>query len=98
MTVLKWGLIPFWSKDPTIGNKLINSRSETEAEKPAFREAFKKRRCLIPTDAFYEWQKQKDGSKQPYFIRMEDKQPFAFGGIWDSFWQVDEGVAVERPL
>ena len=94
VSALKWGLIPFWSKDPTIGNRLINSRSETVAEKPAFREAFKKRRCLIPTDGFYEWQKQKDGSKQPYFIHMEDKQPFAFGGIWEQ-WKNPKGGMVE---
>lgn len=91
---LKWGLIPFWSKDPTIGNKLINSRSETVAEKPAFREAFKNRRCLIPTDGFYEWQKQKQGPKQPYFIHMKDNQPFAYGGIWEQ-WKNSEGKKIE---
>ncbi|NHJ06067.1 MAG: SOS response-associated peptidase [Candidatus Heimdallarchaeota archaeon] len=90
---LKWGLIPFWSKDPTIGNKLINSRSETVAEKPAFREAFKNRRCLIPTDGFYEWQKQKQGPKQPYFIHMKDNQPFAYGGIWEQ-WKNPEGEKI----
>ncbi|MFW9924901.1 MAG: SOS response-associated peptidase [Candidatus Thorarchaeota archaeon] len=91
---LKWGLIPFWSKDPSIGMKMINSRSETIQEKPAFREPFKKRRCLIPADGFYEWQKQKDGSKQPFYIHMNDKKPFAFGGIWDK-WKNPDGNIVE---
>lgn len=94
VTPMKWGLIPFWSKDPSIGVKMINSRSETINEKPAFRDPFKKRRCLIPTDGFYEWQKQKDGGKQPYFIHMNDKKPFAFGGIWDT-WKNPEGNNIE---
>ncbi|NHJ84272.1 MAG: SOS response-associated peptidase [Asgard group archaeon] len=91
---LKWGLIPFWSKDPTIGNRMINSRSETVTEKPSFKAAFKNRRCLIPTDGFYEWQKQKDGGKQPYFIRMKSEEPFAFAGIWDK-WKSPEEQIIE---
>ena len=89
----QWGLIPFWSKDPKIGVKMINARSETITEKPAYREPLKKHRCLIPIDGFYEWQKRKDG-KQPYFIRMNDKKPFALGGIWDK-WTSPQGKIVE---
>ena len=68
---LRWGLIPSWSKDPGIGNRLINARAETVAEKPSFRNSFKRHRCLIPTNGFYEWQRQERG-KQSYFIRMHD--------------------------
>src|SRR5919112_5533850 len=79
-----WGLIPSWAKDPAIGNKMINARAETLAEKPSFRKAFKVRRCLILADGFYEWQKT-DGSKQPYHIKMEDDSPFAFAGLWETW-------------
>ncbi|NHJ84446.1 MAG: SOS response-associated peptidase [Asgard group archaeon] len=91
---LRWGLIPFWAKDPSIGFKLINSRSETVAEKPSFKASFKSRRCLIPTDGFYEWKKTKEGDKKPYFIQMKDEQPFAFAGIWDK-WKDSEGSKIE---
>jgi putative SOS response-associated peptidase YedK len=77
-----WGLVPFWAKDKAIGAKLINARSETVAAKPSFREAFKRRRCLILADGFYEWQGPK-GKKQPLFITLPDKAPFAFAGLWD---------------
>ena len=93
VSAFRWGLIPFWAKDPQIGTKTINARSETVAEKPTFREAFKKHRCLIPVDGFYEWQKQKEG-KKPYFIHMTDKQPFALGGIWDT-WTSPQGKVLE---
>ena len=79
---LRWGLIPSWSKDPTIGAKLINARSETVAEKPSFRSAFKQRRCLILADGFYEWRKQ-SGKKQPFYFRLENGSPFAFAGLWE---------------
>ena len=82
---LHWGLIPSWAKDPAIGNRMINARSEAAAEKPAFRAAMRKRRCLVPADAFYEWQKTKDG-KQPYCIRMTDEAPFAMAGLWE-WWR-----------
>lgn len=85
LKLLQWGLIPSWAKEPSIGSKLINARAETLAEKPSFRAAFKRRRCLIPADGFYEWQKQERG-KQPYFIRRLDHQPFAFAGLWET-WQ-----------
>jgi putative SOS response-associated peptidase YedK len=82
---LKWGLIPSWADDPAIGNRMINARSETVATKPAFRHAFRKRRCLIPASGFYEWQqpKQTGDKKQPYFIHNRDGQPFAFAGLWE---------------
>jgi putative SOS response-associated peptidase YedK len=81
LEMLRWGLIPSWAKDPGIGNSMINARSETAAEKPSFRRAFKERRCLIPADGFYEWRKE-NGGKQPYYIRMKDWEPFAFAGLW----------------
>ena len=84
LEMLRWGLIPSWADDPAVGNKMINARSETAAEKPSFRTAFRKRRCLILADGFYEWQKT-NGGKQPYYIRMEDGSPFAFAGLWESW-------------
>lgn len=80
--MLKWGLIPAWAKDPSTGAGLINARGETVAEKPSFREAFRRRRCLIPADGFYEWQRQGD-RKQPFYFRMKDGKPFAFAGLWE---------------
>jgi putative SOS response-associated peptidase YedK len=87
LEMLRWGLIPSWADDPGIGNRMINARSETVAEKPSFRRAFKERRCLIPADGFYEWQKT-NGSKQPFYFRMKDWRPFAFAGLWES-WSGD---------
>ncbi|MBP2673320.1 MAG: hypothetical protein H6Q84_160 [Deltaproteobacteria bacterium] len=78
----RWGLVPSWSKDPSIGNRLINARSETVHVKPAFRSAFRDRRCLIPASGFFEWRRI-DGRKQPYFIRMRDGSPFALAGLWE---------------
>lgn len=89
---LKWGLVPSWAKDAAIGAKLINARSETITEKPSFREAFKKRRCIIPADGFYEWQRT-DGKKQPFFFRMRDESPFGFAGLWER-WQGAGGEAI----
>ncbi len=85
---LRWGLVPSWADDPTIGNQLINARSETVATKPAFREAFRKRRCLIPADGFFEWKKQ-GRAKQPFYIQLASQQPFAFAGLWEH-WQRGE--------
>jgi putative SOS response-associated peptidase YedK len=79
---LHWGLIPSWAKDVAMGAKLINARAETVAEKPAFRSAFKHRRCLVLADGFYEWQRQQ-GKKQPFYFRLQDGQPFAFAGLWE---------------
>ena len=91
---LKWGLVPSWAKDVSIGAKLINARSETVAEKPSFREAFKRRRCLIPADGFYEWQRTAGGRKRPYFFRMKDEHPFSFAGLWEE-WKNSEGQKLE---
>ncbi|MEJ2098848.1 MAG: SOS response-associated peptidase [Desulfobacterales bacterium] len=84
-----WGLVPFWAKDPDIGNRMINARSETVAEKPAFKNAFKKRRCLIVADGFYEW-KGPRGQKQPMFITVPDKKPLAFAGLWETWNRQDQ--------
>lgn len=90
--MLRWGLIPAWAKDTTIGAKLINARAETVAEKPAFRSAFRHRRCLVVADGFYEWRRQ-DGKKQPFYFRMQNGQPFAFAGLWER-WQNTDGEAI----
>jgi putative SOS response-associated peptidase YedK len=125
MVLARWGLIPYWAKDAKIGYSLINARADTVAEKPAFRSAFKRRRCLIPADGFYEWKttslesdgesakpslwgaeaeadgkgKRKAASKskqpkQPYFISLKDKEPFAFAGLWEQ-WDSPEGQNVQ---
>jgi putative SOS response-associated peptidase YedK len=86
---MRWGLIPSWAKDAKIGNRMINARSETVAEKPAFRSAIKHRRCLIVADGFYEW-RQQGKTKQPYYFQMADSQPFAFAGLWEN-WESPEG-------
>jgi putative SOS response-associated peptidase YedK len=86
--MLRWGLVPFWAKDPSIGNRMINARAETVAEKPSFRAAYRKRRCLIPADGFYEWRKESD-RKTPYFISLESGEPFAFAGLWED-WHAKE--------
>ncbi|MHA1964909.1 MAG: SOS response-associated peptidase [Candidatus Thorarchaeota archaeon] len=93
LTEMRWGLIPFWSKDVSIGNRMINARSETVAEKPAFRSAFKKRRCLILADGFYEWQKV-GRIKIPTHIRMKDREPFAFAGLYE-YWKTKSGKMLE---
>ncbi len=80
----RWGLIPSWAKEAAIGARMINARAETLAEKPAFREAFARRRCLIPADGFYEW-KREGGGKQPYRITLDDGRPFAFAGLWETW-------------
>src|SRR4051794_33063154 len=86
-----WGLVPPWAKDVTIGSRMINARAEGLAEKPAFRNAFKRRRCLIPASGFYEWMKSPGGkTKQPMYIRMKSGKPFAFAGLWE-VWRDDKG-------
>ena len=80
----RWGLVPFWSKDPKIGNRMINARAETVAEKPGFRNAFVKRRCLVPADGFYEWKKE-NGFKTPYYIYHATRKPISFAGLWESW-------------
>ena len=88
LTMLRWGLIPFWAKDKSIGNRMINARAETVAEKPAYRAAYHRRRCLVLADGFYEWHKEAAG-KVPYFISPANEQPFALAGLWES-WQSKE--------
>jgi putative SOS response-associated peptidase YedK len=92
MRLFKWGLVPSWAKDTSMGARLINARSETVAEKPAFRQAFKQRRCIIPADGFYEWQRS-EGSKQPFFFRMKDGRPFGFAGLWER-WEGEGGRVI----
>lgn len=93
LTFFKWGLIPSWSKDPSVGNKMINARAETAAEKPSFRTAFKRRRCLIPADGFFEWSKQ-GKEKIPMYIHLEDHQVFAFAGLWET-WRSPDGSEID---
>jgi putative SOS response-associated peptidase YedK len=83
LVALKWGLVPAWSAEPKTVYSTINARAETVAQKPAFRSAFRHRRCLIAADGFYEWHVEANGHKQPYFIYLQDHAPFAFAGIWE---------------
>ena len=85
-----WGFVPYWAKDPSIGNRMINARAETLAAKPVFRNALKRRRCLIPASGFYEWRKNADGTKTPMYLRMKGGRPFAFGGLWER-WNSPDG-------
>ncbi|MGK7376667.1 SOS response-associated peptidase [Planococcus sp. 1R117A] len=89
---LKWGLVPPWAKDEKIGYKMINARAETAAEKPSFRNAFKKKRCLVVADSFYEWKRTDDG-KTPMRIKLKSDEPFAFAALWES-WKSPEGKTV----
>ena len=88
VTWMQWGLVPFWAKDPTIGNRLINARAESLDEKPSFKYAFAKRRCLIVADGFYEWKKPEPGDKssRPFYYRLRKGNAFVFAGLWES-WQ-----------
>ncbi len=91
--LLRWGLIPQWARDPSIGNRMINARSESVAAKPAYRDAFRRQRCLVPGDGFFEW-KRLGKRKQPHYIRMRDGQPFAFAGLW-ARWQGQVGEQID---
>ncbi len=82
--LVRWGLVPSWAKDASIGSRMINARAETVAGKPSFRTSFRRRRCLVPADGYFEWQKTGQG-KQPYYIRMRDDRPFAMAGLWESW-------------
>lgn len=85
LTMLRWGLVPFWARDPSIGQRMINARAETLSVTPAYRNAYEKRRCLILADGFYEWRKHGPAKKQPYYISKADGQPFAFAGLWEAW-------------
>lgn len=89
---LRWGLVPYWADDPTIGNRMINARSETVDSKPAFKGPFRDRRCWVLADGFYEW-REEDGQKVPIHFRRPDRAPFAFAGLWDR-WRDDDGDVV----
>ncbi|MDH3944981.1 MAG: SOS response-associated peptidase, partial [Anaerolineae bacterium] len=95
LDLFTWGLVPSWSKDPKMGSRMINARAETLAEKPSFRAAYKRRRCLILADGFYEWVK-KPGhkTKTPHYIQLTSGQPFAFAGLWE-YWQGDDGSEIK---
>ena len=94
LTSFRWGLVPFWAKDPSIGNRMINARAETVAEKPSFRTAYRKRRCLILADGFYEWHTE-GGVKIPYFISLANGEPFAFAGLWENWTSKETGEALQ---
>jgi putative SOS response-associated peptidase YedK len=89
LALARWGLVPFWAKDLAIGNRMINARGETVAQKPAFRAAFRKRRCLVPADGFFEWQRTASG-KQPWYIHAANGAPLALAGLWE-LWDPPEG-------
>lgn len=96
---LRWGLIPKWAKDASIGNRMINARAETAAEKPSFRSAFRRQRCLVPATGFYEWREEPSGGgakprKQPFLIQRQDERIFALAGLWES-WEGAENAPVE---
>jgi len=91
LTLAHWGLVPFWSKDKKFSSKMINARLETAASKPAFRTPFRRRRCLVPADGYYEWKTTKSGVKQPYAIYPETQETFFMGGLWDT-WKSTEGL------
>jgi putative SOS response-associated peptidase YedK len=96
--MLRWGLVPSWSKTLASGAPMINARSETLATKPAFRSAFRSRRCLIPADGFYEWQQSASGAKgkkQPFYIHRTDGQPFAFAGLWEKWRDPASELSIE---
>ena len=85
---MRWGLVPFWAKDPKIGDRMINARAETILTSNAFKRPFERRRCIVPADGFYEWQKLEPGQaqpKQPWFIRRRDGEPLAFAGLWETW-------------
>lgn len=94
LALLRWGLVPSWAKDPSIGNRMINARAETVAEKPAYRAAFRHRRCVVLADGFYEWRKQGD-AKTPYFISLASGEPFALAGLWENWTDKESGESLQ---
>ncbi len=93
LSLLRWGLVPFWAEDTKIGHKMINARAESAAEKPAFRAAYKYRRCLLPADGFYEW-KREGKKKLPFLVRLRSQEPFGLAGLWEH-WEGAHGEVVE---
>jgi putative SOS response-associated peptidase YedK len=93
LVLLRWGLIPGWAKDETIGAKMINARAETLAEKASFKRLLRSRRCLVIADGFYEWKKESRGGKMPMYITLKNHAPFAFAGLWDE-WRHPDGPAL----
>ena len=91
---LRWGLVPFWAKDPSIGNRMINARAETVAEKPSYRAAFRHRRCVVLADGFYEWRREGD-AKTPYFISLASGEPFALAGLWENWTDKASGESLQ---
>lgn len=94
----RWGLVPSWAKDPKIGNRMINARSETLAEKPSFRAAFRRRRCLILADGFFEWRKETAKAKTPLYVHLKSGKPFAFAGLWEVWSPQGKTSLSEAPL
>lgn len=97
LRTMRWGLVPFWAKDVGIGSKMINARADGIAEKPAFREAFKRKRLIIPADGFYEWQAGEGGKKQPLYFKPADGRPLAFAGLWES-WKGPKEAPLDKAL
>ena len=94
LVALRWGLVPFWAKDPGIGNRMINARAETVAEKPAYRAAYRHRRCLVLADGFYEWHREGQ-VKIPWYISLASEEPFAFAGLWERWRSKETGESLE---
>ncbi len=94
LVMLRWGLVPFWAKDPAIGNKMINARAETVAEKPSYRNAFKHRRCIVLADGFYEWHREGD-VKVPHFISLKSGEPFGLAGLWETWNNKETGESMQ---
>jgi len=94
LAMLRWGLVPSWAKDPSIGNRMINARAETVAEKPSFRAAFRHRRCIVLADGFYEWRRESN-AKTPYFISLASSEPFALAGLWENWNDKSSGEALQ---
>ena len=94
LAMLRWGLVPFWAKDPAIGNRMINARAETVAEKPSYRNAFRHRRCIVLADGFYEWRREGD-VKTPYFISLNSGEPFGLAALWESWTDKESGDTLQ---
>ena len=94
LVMLRWGLVPSWARDASIGNRMINARAETVAEKPSYRAAFRRRRCIVLADGFYEWRRQND-AKTPYFISLAGGEPFALAGLWENWTDKQTGESLQ---